>query len=100
MAFAVLQVGMCGSKIGGMAFLLAGEKRNGLTNTAICTTIHSITMAEVADDISTVSVWQLPIQERGFRRRVYPVPKGAFWGCAEYAQNCHLKRWSADRGLD
>ena len=46
-----------------------------------------ITMAEVAEFISTGSVWQLPKREREFRRRAYPVPNGATLGlrktCAE-----------------
>ena len=51
-----------------------------------------ITMAEVADFISTVSVWQLPGQEREARRRICLVPNGMSWACAEDVQDCHPHR--------
>ena len=47
----------------------------------------NITMAEVAGDISTAPVWQLPLQERGSRRSFRSVPNEWILGlrriCAE-----------------
>ena len=56
-----------------------------LTNRGVWTKIHSITMAEVAESISSFAVWQIAAKGKGMPPKGLPVPNGCLWGCAEYA---------------
>jgi hypothetical protein len=56
-----------------------------LTNSGVWTKIHSITMAEVAESISSFADWQIAAKGKGMPPKGLPVPNGSLWGCAEYA---------------